>query len=369
MVEELVRAAGGLLGVRQPELCVLLASDDLQESIAEVALGVYEHICPKAMIGADRELEGDRAVTLWVGHLPGVHVRAFHFGEGDLDRLGAPPALREHLGVGAAEDPNFLVLGDPFSAHVMMETLHAFELTYPGRPVVGGMASGAEEPRQSALVFDGHTLRQGVCGVALWGNLRVDTVVSQGCRPIGQHYVVTRAEKNVIFTLGGRPALEVVRDLLGECPPRDRHLAQRRGLLIGCAIDEQRPCFQQGDFLIRNPLRFIQDNGALEVNHIVRVGQTVQFQVRDEQSADADLAALLSRQCLADAAGSLVFSCNGRGTRLFGEQHHDARAVWRAAGGRPSAGLFCAGEIGPVGPRNYLHGHTASVAFFRPRKD
>ena len=60
--------------------------------------------------------------------------------------------------------------------------------------------------------------------------------------------------------------------------------------------------------------------------------------------------------------GSVLCACNGRGQGLFGTPHHDAAAVAEALGPIPTAGLFCNGEIGPVGGANYLHGFTASIA-------
>jgi small ligand-binding sensory domain FIST len=224
------------------------------------------------------------------------------------------------------------------------------------------MSSGASCPRESPIIFDGQTLRHGLCGVALWGNAQIDCVVSQGCRPIGRPWIITEGHCNVIERLGGHKPLHVLRELIETCSEEDRELI-RRGLLIGLAISENKPRFRRGDFLIRNLLRIDRDSHEIEVNDYIRIGTTVQFHVRDAASANEDLTEMLA-SAPTDAAGALLFSCNGRGRRLFDEPHHDAAAVARNCKS-PVAGLFCAGEIGPVGHRNFLHGHTASIGLFR----
>ncbi len=369
---ELIERVRRDLDGRSADLCMLLASAHLEDEIEKIADRVFERLEPRALIGTtgeavisgDSEYEGQAAVTLLAAHLPQAQCVSFHLSQDDLERLDSPAALHEHLGVPPSVNPYFILLGDPFSINPL-DLLARLEQAYPGRPATGGMASAGERPGQNAMIFEGQTLRQGACGVALWGRVRVDCVVSQGCRPIGRHMVITHGERNVIYALGGRAPRSVVRELLEQCPPRDRELARERGLLIGFAINECKGGFSRGDFLIRNPMRFDSESGALEVNDYVRTGQTVQFHVRDGDSADEDLNSLLSACPPQPVAGALLFSCNGRGTRLFAHRHHDARAVRQRIGSAPLAGLFCAGEIGPIGRRNFLHGHTASIGFIR----
>jgi small ligand-binding sensory domain FIST len=367
---ELIERVRHHLGGRSADFCMLLASAHLEDEIEKIADRVFERLEPRALIGTtgeavisgDCEYEGQAAVTLLAAHLPQAQCISFHLSQDDLERLDSPAALHEHLGVPPGVNPYFILLGDPFSINPL-DLLARLEQAYPGRPATGGMASAGERPGQNAMIFEGQTLRQGACGVALWGGVRVDCLVSQGCRPIGRHMVITHGERNVIYALGGRAPRSVVRELLEECPPRDRELARERGLLIGFAINECKGGFGRGDFLIRNPMRFDSRSGALEVNDYVRTGQTVQFHVRDGDSADEDLNSLLLTCPSQPVAGALLFSCNGRGTRLFAHRHHDARAVRQRIGSAPLAGLFCAGEIGPIGRRNFLHGHTASIGF------
>jgi len=354
------------------DLCMLFATAHFEDEIERIVASIHERVRPGAFVGTtgetviwdSHEYEGRPAMALWGARLPGVDVASFHLSQDDLERLEEPAAWHDYLGVSADREPHFVLLGDPFSFNIL-EALERLGAAYPGRPAIGGLASAGDEPGQNVVMFEGQPLRQGMCGVALSGNIVVETVVSQGCRPIGHHMVITGAERNVIREIGGRPPLAVVIETLRECSARDVELARTGGLLVGRVINEQQQNFASGDFLIRNPIGFEQETGALALNDLVRTGQTIQFHVRDGASADDDLTALLAAQPRGPVAGALLFTCNGRGTQLFPERDHDARAVARRS--RPVAGLFCAGEIGPIGPRNYVHAHTASVGFFRSK--
>jgi small ligand-binding sensory domain FIST len=194
----------------------------------------------------------------------------------------------------------------------------------------------------------------------------IETVVSQGCRPVGRPVVVTRAEGQFIVELGKRPALEVAEEMLQALAPEEKALLQG-GLFVGVVINEYQTGFDRGDFLVRGLMGVDRARGALAVGDMVRAGQTVQFHVRDADTAHEDLIELLKPQGAASPpAGGLVFSCNGRGTRMFAEPHHDARTAAEALPGVPVAGFFAMGELGPVGGRSFIHGHTASLALFRP---
>jgi small ligand-binding sensory domain FIST len=361
------------LGGARADLCLLLGSAHFEDEFDSLAAVVQEQLNPRGFLGAtaegiiaaDREYERQPALVLWAASLPRVEIATFHIDQEQLQKAGSAEALRELTGVPAGAPAYFLLLGDPYTIDVL-SFLDQLSNAYPGRPAFGGMASAGEIAGQNRLIFAGVTQRRGLVGAAVWGDVRIDSIVSQGCRPIGQHMLITRAEKNIIYELGRKTPLKVVADLLQRAPARDVELMKRRGLLLGRAINEHRPDFGRGDFLIRNPMSFDENTGAMAVNDYVRTGQTVQFHVRDSSTAAEDLASLLSLAREEPCAGALVFTCNGRGTNLFTDRHHDARAVFDACGQQAVAGLFCAGEIGPVAGRNFLHGHTASIAIFRP---
>jgi small ligand-binding sensory domain FIST len=193
----------------------------------------------------------------------------------------------------------------------------------------------------------------------------VRTVVSQGCEPVGRDSVITNAEENVVFELAGEPALERLKGDVATFTPEQERSAARGGVLAGLVIDENRAEYRRGDYLMRGLIGVDEESGALAVGDAVRIGQTLRFHVRDAASADEDLrenlAAALDHE---QAAGALLFTCNGRGTNLFSDPDHDARAVAGVLGDDGVAGFFCAGEIGPVGGKPFLHGFTATLAVF-----
>jgi small ligand-binding sensory domain FIST len=251
-----------------------------------------------------------------------------------------------------------MLLAEPFSFPVDA-FLRRIDMDRPGLRVIGGVASASMRPGGNRLVVDGDVREQGAVGVLL-DDIEVRPIVSQGCRPIGQPFVVTAAHRSFIQELGGRPALDRLRELAEGLDEHERALVQS-GLHLGVVVDEHRTAFDRGDFLVRNIVGADRSSGALAVGDQVAVGQTVQFQVRDAAAADEDLRSLLEG---AQAQAALVFTCNGRGRHLFVVPDHDAGVVAEVLGPIPAAGAFCAGEIGPIGGRNFLHGFTASLALF-----
>jgi small ligand-binding sensory domain FIST len=270
------------------------------------------------------------------------------------------------LGIAGFPEPNgaalVALLADPytFPAGGFLDRLNE---EWPSLPVVGGIAVGGEEAGSQALLLEDGAHTGGAVGTVL-RNVRVVTVVSQGCAPIGRDAVVTRAEGNVVYELAGQPAVSRLKEEL-EALPVERQLLAARGLLAGLVIDENKPSYQRGDYLMRGLLGADDETGAIAVGERVRVGQTMRFHVRDAASADEDLRLSL-QQAVAGVqpAGALLFTCNGRGRGMFGMPDHDARLVHEALGGDAIAGFFCGGEIGPVGGQTFVHGFTATLALF-----
>lgn len=322
----------------------------------------------ESVIGGDREIEDGPAVSLWLAKWARpVEADSFHLEPeptpDGFSLLGWPDGLTQADPARAA----VLALGDPYTVPSDLIPKQLNEIS-PGLRVMGGMASGAPAPGRSRLLLDDRVLNGGVVGVLLRGPVGLRCIVSQGCRPVGRPFVITRAQDNVIFELGGKPALQQLQEVWQSLTPHDQELF-RRGPHVGRVISEYRDTFQRGDFLIRNLMGLDRESGAVAISDLVRVGQTVQFHVRDADTADEDLHALLQIDLSAHErrpGGALVFSCNGRGTRLFGDDapHHDAKTVRAEAGAIPLAGFFAQGELGPVGDQNFVHGFTASVALF-----
>jgi len=318
----------------------------------------------EGIIATGREIESGPAATLWAAHLPGVLVQPLRL---SFSSVHDQFSLRNWPDMDEAGDnaPVMMLFADPFSTP-MQEVLAVIEEQYPGTRTLGGLAGGGQDLGENRLFLDDQVYTDGLVGVTLSGNIAVRSVISQGCRPIGDRFIVTKAEHNVIQELGGMPALHCLQTVFEQLSSDERAQAQR-ALHIGIAMDEQRAQFTRGDFLIRNLLGADQQTGAIVIGDVIQEGQTVQFQVRDAHSADEDLHALLAappRGVPSTPLGALLFSCCGRGKGLFGIPHHDASVLGEQLGAIPLAGFFAQGEVGPVGGRNFLHGYTASIAIF-----
>ena len=321
------------------------------------------------VLGANEELEFIPAMALIAAHLPAVDLHPFAVSPEELEEEQGPGFWMEKLGATPAQDPVGILLPEPFTcdASRLVCALHA---AYPKMPLVGGLASGGTQAGENALFLDDQIVPEGAVGLLLTGNIQLQTVVSQGCRPIGRPFIITKADGNVILELAGAPATEALRQLFPSLPAKDQKLA-KRALFLGVVMNEQKQKFERGDFLIRNLIGIDPSSGAMAVGDRVRVGQTVQFQVRDADTAREDLQHLLKEQAQpfknSPPAGGLLFSCLGRGKDLYGEPHYDIRTVQAAMGPCPIVGFFCNGEVGPIGGHNFIHGFTSSLGLFRPR--
>ena len=259
------------------------------------------------------------------------------------------------------------LFGDPFTTPItrLLPALVACRSDGTPPPIIGGMASGASQATFNRLYLNDTGLRSGGIGITLSGPIGIQCIVSQGCRPIGSHMCVTKVDGNVILELGGKPALKVLQELAQKATRQERELLEG-GLLLGGVIDEHKSHFGRGDFLVRSILGLDRKRNGIAAGEFYRLGKTVQFHVRDAQTAVEDLQLLLDAQQL-DAwpfAGLLV-TCNGRGRSLFHEDDHDLTIIRERIGEVPIAGFFAAGEIGPIGGHSFLHGHTACLTLFR----
>lgn len=345
-----------------PDLALLFVTPPHAGALEDAAAALGEILRPGTLlgcaavsvVGTAKEVERQAAVSLWAGR----------FGPVAPVRLTAVPTSEGVLLDGWPDavdfEPSALVLlADPFSFPV--DALYAdLASRHPGLRVIGGNASAAAGPGGNRLVLDSAVHTAGAVGALVGPGVEIDTVVSQGCRPIGRPYIVTRSERNYVLELAGTSALARLMEMTEGMSEAEIDLIDH-GLHLGQVIDERKLDYERGDFLVRNVLGADQANGAIAVNDHVPVGATVQFHVRDAASADEDLRHLLSDR---QADGALVFTCNGRGRHLFKTPDHDAGVLAERVGS-PAAGFFAAGEFGPVGGRNFVHGFTASIALFR----
>ncbi len=357
------------------DLCLVFASGPHLPMAKWLLSEVHERLEPRNLVGCGaggtlaggREVEEGPGLVVWAASLDGAGVSTMHLtAERDGDGfalLGLPADLRGGEANGNAGREALIVLADPYTFPAE-ELLAGLERDRPGLPALGGLASAAVGGG-SVLFRDGEVHGDGAVGALLSG-VQVLPCVSQGAIPVGPEMTITAAEANMIGELASKPAMERLGEAIESLPEDERELASQ-GVLLGVVIDENRPEYERGDFLVRPIVGADRETGAIAIGERVRVGQTVRLHVRDAASADEDLREALRAQAQAlgsdGAAGSLLFTCNGRGAHMFDVPDHDATAVEDALGA-PAGGFFCAGEIGPVGGRNFLHGFTATMAVF-----
>ena len=380
-VSECARQLSHGLDDMPADLIVVFASAHYQPDYPLIPSLVREKLYPNCdsviigcsaggVIGAGREVEHAPAISIAAASLPRVRLVQFRIEDRDLpDPDAGPDRWIDMIGVDAAEDPQFLLLADPLSIHGE-SLLMGLDFAYPRAVKVGGLASGAVRSGGHALFLGDSTHGAGAVGVAMFGDVEIDTIVAQGCRPIGVPLQITSGGSNVVTGLGGRPPLTVLTELADQMSDQDRELA-RHSLFIGVVMDALADAPAQGDFLIRNIVGIDRNTGAIGVAAQVHEGQTVQFHLRDAGTSAGDLRTMLSGyeggQPLPGGSGALMFSCLGRGSYLYGRPDHDTDMFRDRFGPVPLTGFFCNGEIGPVGGTSFLHGYTTSFGLVMPK--
>lgn len=408
IAEQLGKPAHDTSATSRMDVVFLFVASQFTQDIQPILERMRDQLRPGVLLGCtaegviskQQEIENQSAITLLGAHLPGVKATAFTLQPGSKDwhsmLLDTGKFCRS---VDVPQDTRLFVLfSDPFSTP-MDDVLHSFNTCYPGIPIVGGMSSGALRPDGNILFVNDQISSQGAVGLALSGPLSIDVIVSQGCRPIWRAFKVTEAHRNVIYSLEDRPPLAWIQDMIPQLTEEDRRLLQN-GLFVGRSIKSRlegenfasgttqiqgsseepghappapkEPArasegLGRGDFLIRGLTGINQENGAVAISDSVLEGELIQFHLRDAITAQEDLEMLLVPQVFRDPpSGGLLFTCNGRGTRLYDHPNGDISIIQGNLQDTNLAGFFCAGEFGPIGDRNFLHGHTVSLALFRP---
>ena len=366
------------IGEEPLDLAVAFVSPHYEESYDQVADLLAKELGAKhvlgcsggGVIGNGQEVEQRAGLSITAAVLSNVDIKPFHLQVDRLPDMDAGPDNWEDLiGVTQDKDPHFVMLADPYSFPVN-DLLVGLDYAFPRATKIGGLASGANRSGGNALFLDGEVLRTGCIGLALDGNITVDTVVAQGCRPIGEPMRISKSDRNMLIELEGKPPLEVLQGMVPALPQRDKELLGH-SLFLGVVMDELIDNPSQGDFLIRNVVGMDKDTGGLAIGEMLKEGQLVQFHLRDAETSRDDLQAVLTRYATNhqenDIPGALLFSCLGRGQFLYGKANHDTDMFRDKLGEIPLGGFFCNGEIGPVSGTTFLHGYTSSFGLFRPK--
>jgi small ligand-binding sensory domain FIST len=373
---EAAQALEAQLGGSQPDLLLAFTAREHAGEYERVAAlarrrfpGSLVAGCTAAgVIGDAHEAEDGPALSLTAAVLPRVTLSAFHL---DMTSLPAaeegPRAWHDLVGATPEARPKLLLLADPFTMDAR-ELIAGLDVAYPDAPKFGGLASGGARPGENRLLLGQDVHRSGALGIAFSGDLAVETVIAQGCRPIGAPMIVTRCHGGLLQELDQRPPMKVLRELYASLGERDRELMQH-SLCLGIEMREDRVEYDPGELLVRNIVGADQETGALAVGAELRPMSVTQFVLRDARTAEDDLRRMLGKQRAASPpAGALLFSCVGRGAGLFGRPDHDTALFEERLGPAPLGGFFCNGEIGPVAGTTYLHGYTSAFAIFRVRR-
>lgn len=376
-IQETAQAVKSQLQGKPADLTVIFVSPHFQDSYNEIPRMIREHFDPGKLIGcsgggiigAGNEVEQRPAFSMTSAHLPDVKIQPIHTDTLNLpDQDTGPGVWRDWLGVQAEDHPHFIFLADPFSFRGE-EFLSGVDFAYPNSKKVGGLASGSHSQNGNALYLENKVYSSGLVGLALSGNIEVDTIVAQGCRPIGRPFNITRCNQNLLQEVDGKPPMEMLQEIHETLSEGDKKLMQT-SLFLGIEMDPLKDDPKQGDFLIRNLMGVDRESGGLAIGAELREGQLVQFHLRDKVMSAEDLGMMLARYYSQgkadDASGALLFSCLGRGQYLYGRPNHDTDMFKDKLGNIPLGGFFCNGEIGPVGNTTFLHGYTSSFGIFRP---
>jgi len=316
------------------------------------------------LIGVGEEDENVSGFSLLFLYLPNTQVRCTPVTQQQVEGAGGEGYWTEVTGLDPQQVAGWMLLSNPFDID-SEAWLKSWNSTYGSVPCFGGLASGGRDPEQMFLLQGGQISPAGGLAIAFCGGVRISGIVSQGCRPIGEPYTITEVDDNVLLGIASRGAYEVLEETFDNLADDEKERAQRN-ILAGLAMDESVDEHKRGSFLVRSILGGDPEAGALALGAFPRVGQTLQFQVRDKDAADEELRRLCAdyQQAEGEPFAGLLFTCSGRGARMFGVPDHDAGVVEDTFGKVPLAGLFCNGEIGPVGGTNFVHGFTASMALF-----
>ena len=375
-VSECAESIKSIVG-NSPDLVFVFPSFNFSGQFKDISNALSKHFensvimgCSgNGVIGAGREVEHTPGFAMCAAELPEVEITPFHISDSDLPDGDDPPNKWENvLGVSRESHPNFVLLADPFSVRGE-NLLMGMDYAYPDCKIVGGLASGGTQPGSNALYLNNITYDHGIAGVALSGNIEINTIVAQGCKPIGSLSRITKCERNILQELDGRSPFDILGETYNDLNEADQKLFQN-SLFLGVVMDPFESSPGIGDFLIRNIVGANPDAGQLAVGQMLREGQLVQFHLRDAQTSTENLSNMLDEYQstpFGPETGALMFSCLGRGKYLYEEPDHDTDLFREKIGDLPLTGFFCNGEIGPVSGSTFLHGYTSSFGIFKPQ--
>ena len=363
----------------QPDILIAFISPDFEPSYPNLPGLIYEYFPKTILIGCSGngvigngvEVEHRAGIALTGAEMPNVSITPFHITDSELPDGDESPEKWENLfKVKQISEPKFIILADPFTVEIQ-NLVNGMDYAFPNSTIIGGIASGGSQQGTNAIYLNSDTFESGVVGIALHGDIEIDTIVAQGCKPIGTLMNITGCERNILTGLDNKSPFEVLSRIYNDLSNADQQLFQN-SLFMGLVNDPFIDVPNNGDFLIRNIVGANPEEGKIAIGEILKEGQLVQFHLRDSNTSSENLKIMLedykSDQERHDQFGALLFSCLGRGSYLYGKADHDTNMFQALIGEIPLTGFFCNGEIGPVGDTTYIHGYTSSFGIIKPKK-
>lgn len=353
---------------------VLFASFHHAAALPEAVQSIRQVLHPSATIGitttgvlgGDEEIEHGPGMAAMAMRFPNSRIRAFGFDHND-----GPPEVWSRAMVRSRLRPSsppkgLLIFADPFTAGSDALPARLADALPPGTPVLGGLVSGGSQPGANVLLANGVATNSGAVGLLLEGDIELETVLSHGCRPVGEPMVITAADGPALMTIGGQSAVKAIQSMSALLEENDRAMFAASPL-IGVVTDASKKRFGRSDFLVRPVAAANERDGALLLGGPVRPGSTIQMLIRDAATAREDLAMALDLAAMnpRPPAASLLVTCARRGSNLFGDPSHDAGEIQRRLGNPPQAGFMAVAEIAPVGEIPRVHGLGVAAALLR----
>ena len=324
--------------------------------------------------GSAAEIEKTPSLSVTLLQLPGSEITAVELSTETLPDLDGPAQQwQDWSGIQPEHCRSQILLIDPTSNNIN-DLISGLDYAFPGAATIGGIACPHNAPHGSLLIDDRVVTGAVICSIG--GDWRLDTVVAQGCRPIGPVFSIEKVQRNVLLELSDGERRDtpvaclqrVLADLNSEDRERVRHSLflgiERRNL----QLNPEHPAESEGAFLVRNLIGVDPKNGAVAVADRVRPGMNVQFQLREADASREEALSLLKAAATTDERApvfGLLMACLGRGQGLFGVPDGDVTLGRQVMPDLPMAGAFCNGEIGPVAGSTHLHGYTACWGLLR----
>jgi small ligand-binding sensory domain FIST len=376
-VEAAARQALAHAGISRADLAMIFFTADHAGHQRELVTAVIRTVGTDCVVGSsaagvltgEGEIEGSGGIAVLVIAGEEIIGRPFIFEplRGNETNLGA--SFGEFLAKTQEQNSLMVLLPDTYNGNPQ-PLLRSMASKAGFHPVIG---AGSTENGAAGATFQlcGDKLASNsIAGAYLTGAFDAHIDITQGCQPISEPMIITKAEGNLIHEINDRPAIEVFAKLLKGPLAEDLRRALMV-LFVGLPADRQENSVAAGKYLVRNIIGLDPEKGIVGVAEEVSAGEAMIFAMRDGQRARDDLAQMLHRQVemLGEKkpAFGLYFNCCARGSSLYGLPGIDSAYIAQALGDFPLIGMFGGYELAPLGQTNHLFAYTGVLALITER--